>query len=164
MSKMRRSDFSKWLRSHITLSVCMSAQSCLTLRDPIDCSPEGSSVHGDLQAGILEQAVNSFRGSSLTSLFHQTGASWWQVQAELAVCSWGNIGLQAESGNWLTIHPRGRMQNIREGCQFLEHQQILHTLVLRDVRRARKWEEPMWFLPGGGAGTGVSGGDHKGVV
>ena len=30
------------------------AQSCPTLRDPVDCSPPGSSVHGILQARILE--------------------------------------------------------------------------------------------------------------
>ena len=29
-------------------------QSCLTLRDPMDCSPPGSSVHGILQASVLE--------------------------------------------------------------------------------------------------------------
>ena len=29
-------------------------QSCLTLRDPMDCSPPGSSVHGILQARVLE--------------------------------------------------------------------------------------------------------------
>ena len=36
---------------------CMCAKSfrsCLTLCDPMDCSPPGSSVHGILQAGILE--------------------------------------------------------------------------------------------------------------
>ena len=31
-----------------------SLQSCLTLCDPIDCSPLGSSIHGILQARILE--------------------------------------------------------------------------------------------------------------
>ena len=30
------------------------AQSCLTLCDPMDCSPPGSSVHGILQARRLE--------------------------------------------------------------------------------------------------------------
>ena len=29
-------------------------QSCLTLCDPIDSSPPGSSVHGIFQAGVLE--------------------------------------------------------------------------------------------------------------
>ena len=36
------------------------AQSCLTLRDPIDCSLPGSSVPGILQAGILEWVAISF--------------------------------------------------------------------------------------------------------
>ena len=42
-----------------------SLQSCLTLWDPVDCSPQGSSVHGILQARILEWvAMLSSRGSS----------------------------------------------------------------------------------------------------
>ena len=36
------------------------AQSCLTLCDPMDCSPPGSSVHGILQARILEWVAISF--------------------------------------------------------------------------------------------------------
>ena len=41
------------------------AQSCLTLCDPMDCSPPGSSVHGISQARILEWVAISFsRGSS----------------------------------------------------------------------------------------------------
>ena len=38
----------------------LGAQSCLTLWDPMDCSPSGSSVHGILQTRILEWAVISF--------------------------------------------------------------------------------------------------------
>ena len=42
-----------------------SLQSCLTLWDPLDCSPPDSSVHGILQARILEWVAISFsRGSS----------------------------------------------------------------------------------------------------
>ena len=41
------------------------AQSCLTLCDPVECSPSGSSVHGILQARILEWVAISYsRGSS----------------------------------------------------------------------------------------------------
>ena len=41
------------------------AQSCLTLCNPTDCSPPGSSVHGILQASILEWPDIPFsRGSS----------------------------------------------------------------------------------------------------
>ena len=35
-------------------SVEVLAQLCPTLYDPMDCSPPGSSVHGILQARILE--------------------------------------------------------------------------------------------------------------
>ena len=37
------------------------AQSCLTLCDPMDCSSPGSSVHGILQARILEWVAISFQ-------------------------------------------------------------------------------------------------------
>ena len=40
---------------------------CLTLCDPMDCGPPGSSVHGILQAGRVEWvAMPSFMGSSLS--------------------------------------------------------------------------------------------------
>ena len=41
-----------------------SLQSCLTLRDTMDCSPPGSSVHGIFQARVLEWVtMSSSRGS-----------------------------------------------------------------------------------------------------
>ena len=48
-------------------SFCVHAkllQSCLTLCIPMDCSPPGSSIHGILQAGILEWVAMPSRGSS----------------------------------------------------------------------------------------------------
>ena len=56
-------------RDQITSFKCESesevAQSCLTLCDPVDCSPPDSSIHGILQARILEWVAISFsRGSS----------------------------------------------------------------------------------------------------
>ena len=36
------------------------AQSCPTLSDPTDCSPPGSSVHGILQARVLEWVAIAF--------------------------------------------------------------------------------------------------------
>ena len=65
--------------------VCMSAkllQPCLTFCDPMDCSPTGSSVHGVLQARVLEwgaifllQRIFPTQGSNphLLHLLH------WQV-------------------------------------------------------------------------------------
>ena len=46
-------------------NLCSVAQSCLTLCNPMDCSPPGSSVHGIFQARILEWVdISSSRGSS----------------------------------------------------------------------------------------------------
>ena len=43
---------------------CAVAQSCPTLCNPMDCSPPGSSVHGILQAKIVEWvAMPSSRGT-----------------------------------------------------------------------------------------------------
>ena len=54
-------------RSSSVKYVCMSVkslQSCPNLCDPMDCNPPGSSVHGILQARILERvAMPSSRGS-----------------------------------------------------------------------------------------------------
>jgi len=61
------------LENHLELStknvdsptVCVTvAQLCLTLCDPMDYSSPGSSVHGILQARILEWVVVPSRGSS----------------------------------------------------------------------------------------------------
>ena len=53
----------KWLL--IGSRVELVAQSCPILLDPMDCSQPGSSVHGILQATILEWVVISFsQGSS----------------------------------------------------------------------------------------------------
>ena len=44
------------------------AQSCLTLCNPLDCSPPGSSVHGILKAGTLEWVAIPFsRGEGIPS-------------------------------------------------------------------------------------------------
>ena len=44
-------------------------QSCLTLCNPLDCSPRGSSVHGILQARILEWVAISFSSGSFRPRF-----------------------------------------------------------------------------------------------
>ena len=107
--------------------VCMCAyvlnHLCLTLCGPMDCSTLGSSVHGILQAKILEWvAVPSFRGSSgdlpnleieavsLTSNLHwQAGslllapygkpiseATWWLQQCLMPT----SVGMLAAFKSW----------------------------------------------------------------
>jgi len=43
------------------------AQSCLTLSDPMDCSLPDSSIHGILQARVLEWGAIAFSLSVLTT-------------------------------------------------------------------------------------------------
>ena len=51
-----------WLKINVFV-LCLVAQSCPTLCDPIDCSPVGSCVHGDSPARILEWvAMPSLQG------------------------------------------------------------------------------------------------------
>ena len=59
----------------LLIGLCACSQSCLTLCDPMDCSPPGSSVHGILQARTLQWVVMpSSRGSSQPR--NQTRSSW----------------------------------------------------------------------------------------
>ena len=74
-----------------------SLQLCPTLWDPMDCSPPGSSVHGILQARILEWDAMPFsRGSNshhfmspaLAGGFFTTSATWeapdhfWRIKSK----------------------------------------------------------------------------------
>ena len=51
------------------------AQSCPTLRDPMDGSPPGSSVHGIFQARVLEWGAIVF--SEWTWVWVNSGSWWW---------------------------------------------------------------------------------------
>ena len=53
------------------------AQSCPTLRDPMDCSLPGSSVHGIFQARVLEWGAISFSKRDLNVFYfnHQVDYS-----------------------------------------------------------------------------------------
>ena len=57
------------MHTHICVCVCSVTRSCPTLHDPMNNSLPGSSVHGVLQARILEWISISFsRGSSQIKL------------------------------------------------------------------------------------------------
>ena len=53
------------LHLHECVHARLAAKSCLIISDSVDCGPPGSSVHGTLQARILEWIrISSPRGSS----------------------------------------------------------------------------------------------------
>ena len=53
------------------------AQSCLTLRDPLDCSLPGSSIHGIFQARVLEWGAIAF-SSLVSGLENSMDRGAWQ--------------------------------------------------------------------------------------
>ena len=62
------------------------AQSCLTLSDPMDCGPPGSSVHGIFQASVLKWGATAFSALP-SSVFISNGTtqslyemSWNQLE------------------------------------------------------------------------------------
>ena len=58
------------------------AQSCLTLRDPMDYSLPGSSIHGILQARVLEVYPPkncSLQGSSIHGIFQARVLEWGAI-------------------------------------------------------------------------------------
>ena len=60
---VKRSRVISNFKMYMCVCVCVCvlvAQSCLTLCDPMDCSPPGSFVHGILQAKLLEWVAISF--------------------------------------------------------------------------------------------------------
>ena len=66
------------------------AQPCLTLWDPVDCSPPGFSVHGIFQARILEWVA----------IFFCSGSSWPRDQTHISCVSC--IGRQIFFYHWAT--------------------------------------------------------------
>ena len=70
----------KLLRKHPKESESEVAQSCPTLCDPMDCSLPDSSVHGLLQARILEWVAISFSRES-SQPRDRTGVSCMQADA-----------------------------------------------------------------------------------
>ena len=107
-----RSTQSSWHTS-VTLRMCvLSLQSCPTLCDPMNCSLVGSSVHGILQARILEWVASPSAGalphsrikptspksSSLAGIFFATEQTW-------------GVPLCKDSSAWIQI-PRCYSLNI----------------------------------------------------
>ena len=57
--------------SHLFETLCSVTQLCLTLCNPMDCRPPGPSVHGILQARILEVGCHFL----IEGLFQTQGSS-----------------------------------------------------------------------------------------
>ena len=104
----------KWYRCSrkqysVCVCVCVCAQSCPTLCNTLDCSPPGSSVHGFLQARILEWvAISPSRGSS--QLRDRTWVSYVSCIAGIFFTPWvireaqeNSIAVPQKIKNWTIV-------------------------------------------------------------
>ena len=106
---------SAWLKAQLLASavLCLVVQLCLTLCDPMDCSPPGSSVHGISQTRILEcAAMPSSRGSS-----------WSRDQTQVS-CTAGRFFIV-----WVTREaPICRILNFKRALSALKIGCVWHAL------------------------------------
>ena len=79
------------------------AQSCLTLRDPMDCSLPGSSIHGIFQARVLEWGAIALSGVDLHHKFNTTGCLFTikpgYLQGQHTFLSWDGYSPNSDSKN-----------------------------------------------------------------
>ena len=150
----------RWQRQ--TTSSCQSAWGllCLTLWDSMDCSPPGSSAHGNFQARILEWvAVSSSRDSSqgsylrLRCLLHwqvdslprrHLGSPSWQIREKLnETCAWrwrNWVGVSALSYIRWTIYGSNTYLSLLffpSGDLFIES--FIPQLLIKYVLCAQRW-------------------------
>ena len=137
------------------------AQSCPTLCDPMDCSPPGSSLHGILQARILEWVAISFsRGSSRprdwtrVSLIPGRRFNLWATrEAQIKVMlnltwvknllkTWGELGVGVEERifKYLKRFCNNYIQLIKVSLHFKETKTRNHWWwILDDMLKKKKY-------------------------
>ena len=108
------------------MRACYVLQSCLTLCDPMNCSLPGSSVHGILQARILEWVViSSSRRSSLTqgsSLCLLCLLHWQAGSLSLAPCKLEISRFIKLGKNPLPPNPAPNLTSPSGSCSMLQSQ------------------------------------------
>ena len=72
------------------------AQLCPTIRDPMDCSLPGSSIHGIFQARVLEWGAIAFSGHDPRPRFSPDSSIHGIFQAR--VLEWGAIAFSNSEG------------------------------------------------------------------
>ena len=110
------------------LSVNSVARSCLTLCDPLDCSPPDSSVHGIIPARVLEWvAIPSSRESS-----------WSRDQTDISSVSCIDRWILHHWGTWEALVSRTDAGNCRA---------LLTGLLALSLRPLAWWWLWFWYLP-----------------
>ena len=143
--------------------MCLVTQSCPTLCNPMDYSPQGSAVHGILQARILEWvAMPSSRGSSQPTDWTQVSCiagrffTVWATREALISHSrtWRRMAPLSSTLTWKIpwMEEPGRVQSM--GSLRVGHDWVTLLSLLTFMRWRRKWQPTLVFLPGESQGWG----------
>ena len=136
----------RWTQcNHAAAAAVKSLQSCLTLCNPIDGSPPGSSVHGIFQARVLEWGAIAFFSNIIVRF-----QIFFLVIYYLLAC----LDNPMDRGSWwAAVHgvakSRTRLSNFTFTFHFhaLEKEMVAHSSVLA-------WRIPGTGEPGGLPSTG----------
>ena len=112
--------------------LCLVTQSSLTLCDPMDCSPPGSSVHGILHARILEWvAMSSSKGSSQPRDKTQTShiaCRFFTAESQGKPKNTGVGSLSLLQGIFPTQGSNPGLQHCRQILYHLSHHNLLRNI------------------------------------
>ena len=158
--------------SLLDICCCLVATSCPTLCDPVDCSPPDSSVHGILQARILEWVAISF-SRDLSNPGIEPYLLHWQADS-LPLKHLGSIlvhfgahsrhltekAMAPHSLAWEIpwMEEPGRLQSM--GSLRVRHDWATSLSLFTFTHWRRKWQPTPVFLPGGSQGQGSLVGCH----
>ena len=115
-------------------------QSCPTLCDPMDCRPPGSSVHGILQARILEWVAMPFSNNE-TFLMHTIVRTKIFLEGDGSHC-W----IWAEAAH--SLGSPGGTSGKEPTCQCRRHKKCRFDPGVWTILCRRAWQPTPVFLPG----------------
>ena len=148
-----------FLFTHLSESVLLT-QLCLTLCEPMDCSPPGSCVHGILQARVLEWGCHAF----LQKIFLTQGLILGLLHCKQSLYNliyWGKLKEQiyweAVSTNWeciwISLPPvtfPGGAGDKEPDCQCRRHERHEFNPWVRKIFWRKAWQPhssiPAWRI------------------
>ena len=110
-------------------------QSCPTLRDPMDCSPPSSSIHGTFQVRVLEWGVIAFSGEGLQPLINKFFACGLLVPTN-STCNTPNLSLKKKDRTWQMLQD---LWIINEAVVPLHPTVLNPYVILGEIPPSAKW-------------------------
>ena len=137
------------------------AQSCPTLRDPMDCSPPGSSIHGIFQAkywsGVplpspiqfLQSPIIHLKARKTPTSFTKGNILQWYPKVIYALGCPRQFSESSNSVNFTLIVENCLTGFTKSGCSVVKIPPTMQETQVRPlIPWRRKWQPSPVFLPG----------------